>query len=107
MATPEEAVANASAKFAAAESGIQKAIDNLNKMKKDFTDVYEGGPLETAEGVQQFGYLESAEFAAEAQVLAGDLSGILLSVIYFHQRCTGRAVELDLDGLIAMGGGGR
>lgn len=107
MATPEEAVGHARDKFSVVEGSIQKAIDKLHAMKKDFADVQAGGPLEVAEGVKQFGHLEAQEFSAQAQVLAGELSDALLSVVYFHQRCTDRAVELGLDGPTVMGGGGR
>lgn len=107
MATPADAVANAAAKFAVIEGSIQKAIDNLNKLPKDFRDVQAGGPLELPEGVKQFGHLEASAFSAEAQVLAGKLADALADVVSFHQACTDRAVELGLDPPTAFGGGGR
>lgn len=107
MATPEEAVGNARDKFSVIEGSLQKAIDKLNAMKKDFADIHAGGPLELGEGVRQFGYLEALMYGAEAQSIAGDIALDFERVIDFHQRCTERAVELGLDGPISMGGGGR
>ena len=107
MATPEEAVSAASAKFGTIESSVQKAIDNLNKLPAHFKDVWQGGPLEVPEGVKQFGYLEASMFAAEAQVLAGEAARLQAEIVAFHRRCADRAIELNIDGISAMGGGGR
>lgn len=107
MATPEEAVSNASAKFAVIEGSMQKAIDNLNKMPKDFKDVAGGGPLEIQEGAKQFGSIEAAMYSAEAQALAGEVAVAMAHVIDFHQRCTDRAISIGIDPPGTLGGGGR
>lgn len=107
MATPEEAVGNASAKFSVIEGSIQKAIDKLNAMPKDFKDVQAGGPLDVGEGVKQFGHLEASAYAAEAHYLSGALAECLLNIVTFHQRCTDRAIELGIDPPQILGGGGR
>lgn len=108
MATPEEAVADASNKFKAIEGNVQKAIDALNKLPKDFSAVQAGGPLDLPEGVKQFGALEAAEYSATAQVLAGELADALLNIVTFHQACTERAQELNIDGgMVVFSGGGR
>ena len=108
MATPVEAVSNASTKFSVIEGSIQKAIDNLSKLPKDFKDVQAGGPLDLPEGVKQFGHLEMLAFSAEAQVIAGEAAALLARAVEFHQACTSRAIELGIDGGMApMSGGGR
>lgn len=107
MATPQEAVDHAASLFSDAEAAIQKAIDKLNAMPKDFKAVHMGGLLELPDDVEQFGYLESNEYSARARAIAGSIAMAQESLFMFHRDCTARARELGLDTPGVMGGGGR
>lgn len=107
MATPADAVSNAAAKFAVIEAACQKAIDNLNKMPKDFNDVHVGDNPDMPEGALPFGYLEMNEFSARARSIAGMFAQAQLAVFEFHHDCTDRAKSLGIDPPVIMSGGGR
>lgn len=107
MAEPADAVANAAAKFAAVETACQKAIDNLNKLPKDFHDVHVGDIPDMPEGAATFGYLEMSEFSARARTIAGMFAQAQLALFEFHRDCTARAVSLGIDPPGILSGGGR
>lgn len=110
MATPVDAVSNASAKFASIETAIQKVIDQANKLPRDFKDVHDGAlEITPHEGVENFGYLEMSEFSARAREIAGAASSLQVAIFQFHRECTDRARGLGLeDGMMTpMSGGGR
>lgn len=107
MPTPQEAVESASSKFTRAETALNTAHDKVLDLLPDFKDVYEGGPLELDEGVQQFGFLEMSEFQAEAAMVAGLIAEAKLALVRLHIRATGRSLQLNLDPPQILGGGGR
>lgn len=107
MADPAQAVVNAATKFANIEAACQKAIDNLNKLPKDFADVHTGEIPEMPESARPFGYLEMSEYSARARVIAGMFAGAQAALFAFHQDCTDRAKSLGIDPPGILGGGGR
>lgn len=107
MATPADAVVNAAAKFKAAEDAIQKVIDQLGKLPRDFKDVHTGDNPDMPPGAPPFGFLEMSEFSARARSIAGAAAEVQLLIVAFHRECTDRAQSLGIDPPTILSGGGR